>query len=79
MMSEQRLEEARESLCGWSGCEDCQILRETIAEVERLRRKQVNVPEAASRLGGCLLSWLFIGSCWGLGIAGGVLAYRIMT
>lgn len=36
-MNAERLEEARESLCGWDRCEDCQLLREAIAEVERLR------------------------------------------
>jgi hypothetical protein len=36
-MNWDRLEQARESLCGWSGCEDCQFLREAIAEIECLR------------------------------------------
>ena len=36
-MNAERLEQARESLCGWERCEDCQFLREAIAEIERLR------------------------------------------
>ena len=36
-MNAARLEEARESLCGWDHCIDCQMLREAIAEIERLR------------------------------------------
>jgi hypothetical protein len=78
-MNEERLEEARKSLCGWSGCDDCQMLREAIAEIERLWDQQASIPQTASRLGGCLLSCLFLGFCWGIGIAGAVLAYRIMT
>jgi len=37
-MNAERLEEARESLCGWDRCADCQLLREAIAEIERLRK-----------------------------------------
>lgn len=78
-MNEERLKEARKSLCGWSGCDDCQMLREAIAEIEYLWDQRTKASEVGTRLGGCLLSCLFLGFCWGIGIAGGVLAYRIMT
>lgn len=31
------LDRAESTLCGWSGCEDCSVLRETIAEIRHLR------------------------------------------
>jgi hypothetical protein len=45
MMTMERLQEARESLCGWSGCIDCQLLREAIAEIERLQVKNERLIE----------------------------------
>ena len=38
-MSGDLLPRARETVCGWDRCPDCQILRETIAEIEQAREQ----------------------------------------
>jgi hypothetical protein len=81
MMSDDIVDRLRnEVCCGWHGCTDCVLMREGADEIERLRKQlseSSRPPIFATK--GCLLSWLFLGLCWGLGVGAGVIAYRIVT